>query len=387
MENHSNPSPIKEYYIAYFDILGYREFFNELVNNNEQGKAEALLSDIHEAIYNTIHRLSDISGHILLNTVKNADLDFKIKIFSDNFLICLDRHNDIEIEKSRALMLLEIIAEIQRYFIISHNLFVRGGITIGSVSFNDDYIFGQGLIDAVELEEKTVYPRIAIDDKYINFITTPILYSPEEVEKAKKINSKRDEREEVSPEEEDFYSQFLSRFIPETYLMNTFRNMVYLSEDGVKCVSYLYKINPYDYFDQKSVTDIIEYTKQLCPEVGGELDKSMHNFPSDLSQMLKNHKMLVENQIKKYGNYNDIEVGDFEKARVREHILKKYAWAMKYHNVMCGRYKKSEYVINSIANCDARFMTLMINIFEFPLPTGSQTPDEKDEASNNEQKQ
>lgn len=387
MENHSNPSPIKEYYIAYFDILGYRDFFNELVKNNEQGKAEALLSGIHEAINNTIHRLSDISGHILLNTVKNADLDFKIKIFSDNFLICLDRHNDIEIEKSRALMLLEIISEIQRHFIISHNLFVRGGITIGSVSFNDDYIFGQGLIDAVELEEKTVYPRIAIDDKYINFITTPILYSPEEVEKAKKIDSKRDKGEEVSQEEEDFYSQFLSGFIPETYLMNTFRNMVYLSGDGVKCVSYLYKINPYDYFDQKSVADIIEYTKQLCPEVGGELDKSMHNFPSDLSQMLKNHKMLVENQIKKYGNYNDIEVGDFEKARVQEHILKKYAWAMKYHNVMCDRYKKSEYVINSIANCDARFMTLMINIFEFPLPTGSQTPDEEDEASNNEQKQ
>ena len=47
MSNQSSPNPIKEYYIAYFDILGYRQFFMDAPE-----QAENLLANIHNAITN-----------------------------------------------------------------------------------------------------------------------------------------------------------------------------------------------------------------------------------------------------------------------------------------------------------------------------------------------
>lgn len=361
MDNHSNPNPIREYYIAYFDILGYRQLFKE-----QPEKAETLLSDIHYAIGNTKRRLSAISDNKLFKSVENADLDFMVKIFSDNFFICLERHTETNLEKSRALILLEAISEIQRNFILAHNLFVRGGVTIGSVSFNDDYIFGQGLIDAVELEEKAVCPRIAIAKPFCDFILTPVSYTPEELERGKIIEKKLGVNEKIAQEDKDFYSWLLSRLRPENRLMRAFGNMVYPCGDGIQCLSYLYKINPNDYMDSKSVSDIIEFVKQLSPDAANELSQSSSNMLSEIEEMLRVHKILVEDQIRKYGNYNDIELCNRDVASARERILKKYLWTMSYHNNMCTKYNKNEFQIHSIANCDARFMLLMVNIFDLP---------------------
>ena len=44
----SEPNPIKEYYIAYFDILGYKEFFE-----TQPEKVAGFLQIIHEAIQRT----------------------------------------------------------------------------------------------------------------------------------------------------------------------------------------------------------------------------------------------------------------------------------------------------------------------------------------------
>ena len=46
---HYKPKPIKSYYIAYFDILGYREFF---LNNPD--KIPDFLQMIHASIQGTI---------------------------------------------------------------------------------------------------------------------------------------------------------------------------------------------------------------------------------------------------------------------------------------------------------------------------------------------
>ena len=384
MENNPNPSPIKEYYIAYFDILGYRQFFKELTENDQQEKTEALLSEIHDAIDNTKRRLSSIRNNKLLEVIENADLDFKVKIFSDNFLFCLERHNEAKLEKSRALMFLEAISEIQRNFILVHNLFVRGGVTIGNISFNNDYIFGQGLIDVVEMEEKTVYPRIAISKPFYDFITIPISYTPEELEKVVNIGRKLDNGEEVSKEDNDVCSQLLSRILPEAHLMRVFRNMVYLSGDGMQCISYLYKINPNDYMDSKSISDILAVAKRFFPDVADELSRLTSNTLNEIGEMLRIHKIRVENQIRKHGNYNDIKLNNPNEAIQRERILKKYAWAMKYHNDMFNKFFGNNYFIHSIANCDPRFMTLMINIVDPAQSTFYNAHNDQNGTKNNE---
>lgn len=60
---------------------------------------------------------------------------------------------------------------------------------------------------------------------------------------------------------------------------------------------------------------------------------------------------------------------------------------MKYHNDMCVKYNKKEYYIDSIANCDARFMLLMINVVELPQNMDYKIPIEPNDMNNNEQQE
>ena len=63
-------------------------------------------------------------------------------------------------EPVRVLTFLQDVSDIQRGFIAGYGLFLRGGIKRGTLSVNSDYIFGQGLIDVVEIEENiAIYPR------------------------------------------------------------------------------------------------------------------------------------------------------------------------------------------------------------------------------------
>lgn len=382
MEQHSNPNQIKEYYIAYFDILGYREFFNELVKNNQLEKVETFLSDIHKAIDNVKRKLLSFNNSTLFDGIQDADFDFKIKVFSDNFIICLERHQDTYTEKIRALTFLEIISEIQRSFIIVHNLFVRGGVTIGRISFNDDYVFGQGVIDAVELEETTIYPRIVIDKPILDFMIAPLSFSPEESEKAQNIENMRNDGKEVSNEDNDFYYQLKSRSCLEGTLIMAFCKMVYLSDDKCHCISYLHILDPREFVNSKFISDAIAFVKLASPDLADKLSKSLLNMSTEIAEMLRVHKNQVESQIQKYGTYNDISLDNHKDAIRRERVLKKYAWVMRYHNIICINYQNNEYYIRSIANCDARFMTLMINTVELPLPSDDQRVNANDDASN-----
>ena len=47
-QEYKSAEPIKEYYIAYFDLLGYKKFFQ-----NNPDKIEYFLQIIHTAISNT----------------------------------------------------------------------------------------------------------------------------------------------------------------------------------------------------------------------------------------------------------------------------------------------------------------------------------------------
>lgn len=58
--NNQNPNPIKEYYIAYFDILGYQAFFKETPE-----KIPELLNSIHSAITNTVNYVQSFNNFLL----------------------------------------------------------------------------------------------------------------------------------------------------------------------------------------------------------------------------------------------------------------------------------------------------------------------------------
>ena len=140
---YSVPNLIKEYYIAYFDILGYKEFFRQ-----HPDKVPELLNSIHNAIQRTKEHISILRQSPLLGEF--AQIDIRERLFSDNILLCMETSDD-RLEPVRSLAFIKAVSDIQRGFVLDYGLFVRGGIVKGQLSFNDDYVFGQGVIDAVSM--------------------------------------------------------------------------------------------------------------------------------------------------------------------------------------------------------------------------------------------
>lgn len=193
----NEPNPIKKYYIAYFNILGYKAYFQE---NGD--KVPAFLNMIHTAMQGTLAKTYEANQSQLANTV--ALMDIIVKVFSDNVLLCME-DKESPFERARLLSFLMMIAEIQRSFIVQCGLFVRGGITKGLLSINENYVFGQGLIDAVSIEEKTVFPRIEISQELVQMLTPNMSYTQHDIEQALKTEERLKTEVSVSEEELSLY--------------------------------------------------------------------------------------------------------------------------------------------------------------------------------------
>ncbi len=145
-------NPLKDYYICYFDILGYRAFFeNETkAHKNFLAKVELTCESINWII-------------------RNAHLPVKVncKTYSDNFLLYFEK--DL-LDKFDALKILSnLIMKISIKLLCDFEILIRGAITFGEFYADDNIVFGKGLVDAVEIEEKkAINPRVVIDSKKFN---------------------------------------------------------------------------------------------------------------------------------------------------------------------------------------------------------------------------
>lgn len=139
----------KAYYIAYFDVLGYKAFFEDNDNN------------ISEFLRSNIELARDISRKTEKGTVF-SDFRFTVKMFSDNFMILVeDTKNDDGYQTVKAMAYL--LAIFQLRFLEKYRILVRGAITKGDAYINSDIVFGEGLIRAVTLEGLANFPRIILD--------------------------------------------------------------------------------------------------------------------------------------------------------------------------------------------------------------------------------
>ena len=142
---------MKLYYIAYFDILGYKSFFEDEGNN----------------VYEFLKTNVQLAKEIIRKTKWKCAIlerEFSIKSFSDNFviLIAADNHNDGN-KEVKALSYL--MALFQLRFLQQYKVLLRGSITKGQCYVDENIVFGEGLIRAVLLEEQANYPRIIIDSE------------------------------------------------------------------------------------------------------------------------------------------------------------------------------------------------------------------------------
>lgn len=347
---------IKEYYIAYFDILGYKKFFQ-----NNPDKIADFLQIIHAAVYNTQNYIQEISSSFIGGNW--GKLFIRTKVFSDNILLCLE--TDISpIEYPRFLAFLTIVANIQRNYILQYGLFLRGGVTIGKLSFNDDYIFGQGIIDAVELEETAKYPRIIIGKTVLDFVLQTHFVKQDDLQKACNIESRAHSGQHISDEELNFCNSIMPDVNKEKFFLQLRNHLIFQMMDGTYILNYLYVSNIDSLINQSTMKQVLAIIKTLSPNDYQKLS----NMNTDNKQLIKQHKTRIIQKIKEFGKYDDLNVlnaDDVKEADTRERILKKYLWVLSFHNYLCIIYNLPEsYMIKSGSTCDIRFMRLTTEIFE-----------------------
>lgn len=350
--NSLTPNPIKEYYIAYFDILGYKEFFKQ-----QPEKASEFLHAIHDAVNRTNNHTAIANQSPIMSQI--GQIEIQTKIFSDNILLCMEALEDKDPkEQIRIIAFLKIIADIQRGFVTEYGLFVRGGIVKGTLSFNEEYVFGQGLIDAVDIEGTALFPRIIIDNSIVSLLLNNQYYTQEELDKAIQTEQRLNQNKEVSAEEQALYSRISLQYKMYSIQMQLLARLLIQWQDNTWVLCYLNNLDNISTSITKE--DALQMIKGISPS-----DYQLAASPSkDFDSILLQHKQIVEEQLRKYGNNQDIPTGDIKAAEQREKILRKYIWTMTYHNEMCIRYQKPEYTILTKCNCDTRFVKMKIDVLE-----------------------
>lgn len=149
-----------EYYVAYFDVLGYKDAFK---------KSEDVSAKLIESIESSIDLMKDVVSIVNtpLDNINEEIPKIEYKIFSDNVLICYKETKE-PLSGLSLVSFLRLVATIQRVFFERPHLIVRGGITKGPLYLTNDFVGGKALIDAVELESTAVYPRIVVADCILN---------------------------------------------------------------------------------------------------------------------------------------------------------------------------------------------------------------------------
>ena len=149
-------------FIAYIDILGYKN----MINDKENWGIEKVASIIHDCIKYANEK--SYHNNALVYTY-GPDYYYTInqKVFSDNLFFCT---------KDAWLALIYLVDSIQNT-LLRRGILTRGALCYGEIYYSNVFICGSGLVHAYELEnEIAIYPRAIIDNSFINAISVVDLY-------------------------------------------------------------------------------------------------------------------------------------------------------------------------------------------------------------------
>lgn len=140
--------------VAFFDILGYKNFINDTQYDLKKRKH---LFGIMEYISNI--QFDNEKGILALK-----DIGKEVSVFSDSIVISYPTNYP-----GCVFCTLIDIIHIQND-LLGAGFLVRGGIDIGPVYHNSNIIFGPAMVLAYEIESKcAIYPRIIVSDRVLNY--------------------------------------------------------------------------------------------------------------------------------------------------------------------------------------------------------------------------
>ena len=295
-----------EYYVAYFDVLGYKDAFK---------KSEDISAKLIESIESSIGMMKDIvSIHNTTfgeSTEKVPEIEYKV--FSDNVLICYKETNE-PLSGMSLVSFVRLVATIQRVFFERPLLIVRGGITKGPLYLTNDFVGGKALIDTVELESTAVYPRIVVDDCILN-----------ELDSFKMQNGLFKSLVDASCQD------LLVKDVDDKTVLNyimSYDAWIPFPKNGSQ-------IEPVGSFEE--LEQNIREGRQRKPIYKPECR-------NEVFVILKKHKDFVEEKVIEFSQSSNDETEEAKRLK----ILKKYLWLVSFHNKICEHvlYKMPELKIN-----------------------------------------
>ena len=295
-----------EYYVAYFDVLGYKEAFK---------KSEDISAKLIESIESSIDSMKKIVSTIndTFGKLTEKVPEVEYKVFSDNILVVYKETKGFLSEFS-LVSFLRLIATIQRVFFEGSHLIVRGGITKGPLYLTNDFVGGKALIGSVELEKAAVYPRIVVDDCILS-----------------ELNAFR------------MQGHLLKIFIDASC-----RDLLVKHTDDKVSLNYIMSYNAWIIFPKNSSqSESVESIEELEKNIReGSQRKPIYN-PECLKEVyaiLQKHKDFVEEKVNEFSRSSN----DATKEPERVKILKKYLWLVSFHNKICNHelYKMPDLKIN-----------------------------------------
>lgn len=260
---HAMYTPLEDYYICYFDILGYKDFLDKNPDEHKNFLMEVLMSD------------ASIES-ILRNT--NTEIELKYRAYSDNFIIFFPKFSASKYEALRLLSI--IVRKIQIKLLMEFSMIIRGGITCGEFFANDKILFGTGLIKAYDMENSIAqYPRVVIDNEFF-----------------------KDELQELE------FKNFIKKDNDEQYYVNYFYDENALKLIKGKCEKLIDKHGKYDlrikdpkriYQQEKTINKhvwLLVKFNECCEEIGCENLK--------MNYILKINSRLFKMEVSCYKNEN-----------------------------------------------------------------------------------
>ncbi len=145
-----------EYYIAFLDILGFKDIINKK-SFNEVNKIFDNLLIIKQDIMNSSSIFNEfLNERGLGNLFDNIVLN----IMSDSIIIAIPARH-----MNSLAFVTEYCRRVQASF-IKDGILIRGAITKGEFYSKNEIMFGKGLIEAYLLQEnEAIYPRIIMTKK------------------------------------------------------------------------------------------------------------------------------------------------------------------------------------------------------------------------------
>lgn len=342
-ENSANtPLEFQDYYVAYFDVLGYKEYFKK-----DKTQILDFTQKLHLATNDTKNSLKFLTNSLLLGHLGNLKINHSI--FSDNIVVYMKATHS-PFEKIRLLTFLTTICDIQRHFVNDYGLLIRGSVTMGPFLATNNCIAGQALIDVVEAEKAAIFPRITIQPSIENIIQEQDYCDlAERRQEIQRIDDNYKNTGNITEEDIQKWKQYLALMDWEISSKKWYKGITCkLTSNDVPFLNYLYFLPITEIYPtiKEQAPTILPILEKLSPFDAHTLQQELEAAPSERTRsFIKKHQQFLQASFNRCCHYHDIDYSCSEQIKARKNIIQKYTWLAYYHNLRCHQLTLQEYIL------------------------------------------